>query len=164
MNQSAPVAYFLDTSALAPRFLRGAPGYEWINALCAPDRSRLIALAEITEVEIVSTLHQLARGGTIKRKRRDTALALFWNQVKQGHYTVIPIASAIITQAVALCERHPLKGYDAVQLACELSFREDIRAAHTTFGDPIFLSEDQRLLTAASAEGFAVDSPLAHMP
>jgi hypothetical protein len=29
-------------------------------------------------------------------------------------------------------------------------------------GDPTFLTEDNRLATAATAEGFTVDSPLAH--
>jgi hypothetical protein len=67
-----------------------------------------------------------------------------------------------------LCSAHALRGYDAIQLSCALAAREDIRLAaqnvqtQVVFGDPIFLTEDARLRDAALAEGFVVDSPLAH--
>ncbi len=162
-----PAAYYLDTSALLPRLLRGAPGYAWVNMLCDPNQGNLIAIAEITEAEVVAALHQLARGGTLKRKRIETALALFWDQVDQGQYAVISISSVIVRQAAELCALHPLKGYDAIQLACALVFREDVREANRTLAsaslaDPIFLSEDQRLIDAALGERFVVDTPLGH--
>jgi hypothetical protein len=94
-----PAAYYLDTSALLPRLLRGAPGYAWVNALCNPAQGNLLALAEITEVEVVAALHQLARSRTLKPRRIETALALFWDQVDQGQYAVMPITSAIVRRA-----------------------------------------------------------------
>lgn len=157
-----PTAYFMDTSALLPRLLRGAPGFTWINQLFDPAQGNLIAIAEITEVEIVAALRQLARGGTIKSKRIETAVALFWDQVDHGQYITIYIKSTIARQGADLCGRHPLKGYDAVQLTCALAFREDVRAVNVALADPIFHSEDQRLSEVARAEGFSVDSPLAH--
>ncbi len=64
-----------------------------------------------------------------------------------------------------------LKGYDAIQLACALTARDTVRDSdaariargEATLGDPVFLTEDERLSGAARAEGFAVDSPLNHM-
>lgn len=164
MNDVAPAAYFLDTSALLPRFMRRAPGYAWINQICAPEQGNVLGLAEITEAEITSALYQLTRGGVLKAKRRDTWLDLFWDQMDDGEYSIIPITSATIRSAADLCRRHPLKGYDAVQLACALAFFADMRTVKSAPATMMFLSEDQRLLAAASAEGFAVDSPLAHMP
>ena len=79
----------------------------------------------------------------------------------------MPITSAIVRRASELCARHPLKGYDSVQLAYALAFREDVLATNATqsllaLSDPIFLSEDLRLSAAAQAEGFVIDTPLAH--
>jgi glucose-6-phosphate dehydrogenase assembly protein OpcA len=72
-------AYYLDTSALLPLLMRGAPGHAWLNALCDPATGNLIAIAEITEAEIAAALNQLVRGGVLKRNRCATALALFWD-------------------------------------------------------------------------------------
>ena len=60
--------------------------------------------------------------------------------------------------------------YDAIQLACALAARDAARQTDVVnvaqglppLGDPIFLTEDARLASAASAEGFVVDSPLNH--
>jgi predicted nucleic acid-binding protein len=87
-----------------------------------------------------------------------------------GGYHVIPVTSALIRRAADLCNMRPLKGYDAVQLAAALMYRDDARAfdaqtaasSSAILGDPIFLTEDKRLAAAASAEGFIVDSPLSH--
>ncbi|MGH2503394.1 MAG: type II toxin-antitoxin system VapC family toxin, partial [Ktedonobacterales bacterium] len=142
-------------------------GHIWVSGLFSTAQGNLLALAEITEVEIIAALQQLARSRTLKRRRVETAITLFWDQVDQGQYTAMPITSAIVREAAALCARHPLKGYDAVQLACALAFRQDVRASSAvltgaTPPDPISLSEDHRLTAAAQAEGFAVDTPLAH--
>lgn len=142
-------------------------GHTWLNALCEPATGNVIAIAEITEAEIAAAQNQLVRGGTLKRKRCATALALFWDQVDHGRYAVVAISSPLIRRAAALCDHHALKGYDAVQLACALTFREDVRQANLALpggglGDPIFITADKHLSDAAKAEGFIVDSPLAH--
>ena len=164
-------AYFIDTSAILPRYLRRARGHKWVAGVCDPRQLNTIALAEITDVEIASTLNQLVRGGTLKQRQRDEALALFWSHVDGGQYTLITIATSTIRRTAALCDVHSLKGYDAVQLACALTFRDDVRSADAAaaatpgaaaLGDPIFLTEDTRLTIAAHAEGFAVDTPAAH--
>ena len=56
-----------------------------------------------------------------------------------------------------LLERHPLRAYDAVQLASGL-FANDLLIA---MEQPTltFLCADDRLLAAAQAEGLAIDNP-----
>jgi uncharacterized protein len=165
-----PTRYFMDTSALIARFLTRAMGHRWMQSICDQSTGNSIAIAEITSAELASAFNQLARGGVLRKSRRDQSLALFRQQVAAGHYHLVPATWANIERAAALCDVHPLRGYDAVQLACALAFREDARlldagaaaAGTATPGDPTFVTEDQRLSAAAAAEGFAVDSPLSH--
>jgi uncharacterized protein len=125
-------------------------------------------LAEVTAAELAAALNQLVRGGTLRKKRCNDALTLFWDQVDHGQYVMVPAVSSVVRRAADLCGVHALRGYDAIQLACALAAREDIRLAAQNslaqgeFGDPIFLTEDTHLRDAALAEGFTVDSPLAH--
>lgn len=161
-----PGVYFADTSALLPRFLRNAAGHAWMRQLSAPTNGNLIAIAEITEAEIASAINQLARGRTIRQKTRDLALATFWDAVDAGEYHIIPVTSTIVRRAADLSGVYSLKGYDAIQLACALALRDEVRAASvqgsSPLGDPIFLTEDNRLAAAAAAEGFTVDGPVSH--
>jgi predicted nucleic acid-binding protein len=165
-----PLLYFLNTSALVPRYVTREPGHAWVELLCAPDSGNTIAIAAITGAELAAALNQMARGGTLRKKRCRQALAEFWRQLDSSQYLSIAVTSAIIRRAATLCDSHSLRGYDAVQLACALAAREAQRVADVDnaangrplLGDPIFLTEDNRLATAATAEGFAVDSPLSH--
>jgi len=164
-----PNRYFLDTSALVARYLTRAPGHTWTRDLCDPASGNQIALVEITGAELAAAFNQILRSGQLGNRIRDRVLAAFWQQMDGGEYQVIPVTSALVRRASDLCNTHPLKGYDAVQLAAALTFRDDARAFDASaapggpiFGDPIFLTEDNRLATAATAEGFTVDSPLAH--
>lgn len=163
-------AYFVDTSALLPRYMLRAAGHLWMENLCDATSQNVIALSEISVVEIASALNQLARAGTIRHNRLEKALSLFWSHVDGGQFLLIPVSSNIVRRAAELCGRHSLKGYDAVQLACALAFRDDVRHANATLGlssaasidEPILLTEDNRLRDAGQSEGFTVDTPIAH--
>jgi uncharacterized protein len=163
-----PQRYFFDTSALIARYLVRAAGHAWVEQLRDPANQNSMALAEVTGAELAAALFQLARGNTIRRRLAENAVAHYWREIDSDAYHVVPISGAIVRRAADLCAVHALRGYDAVQLACALTFRDDARAAdalpstQTPLGDPIFITEDRRLMAAASAEGFPVDTPLAH--
>jgi predicted nucleic acid-binding protein len=55
---------------------------------------------------------------------------------------------------------HPLRAYDAVQLVCALTFRDDELAAGRLA--PFLVCADSQLLAVASAEGLAIENPAAH--
>jgi hypothetical protein len=141
-----------------------------VRQICEPSSGNLIIIAEITEAEIAAALNQLVRGKTIRKKTCDTALATFWDHIDAGEYRTIPATSALVRRAADLCGAHALKGYDSIQRACALAARDVQRATdaviaangRSVLGDPNFLTEDNRLATAATAEGFTVGSPLAH--
>jgi hypothetical protein len=75
-------------------------------------------------------------------------------------YQVIQITRAVVTQAGMVLERHALRAYDAVQLACALTVRRLLHQYGLT--PPLFVAADDVLLAAAAAEGFAVENPLLH--
>lgn len=162
--------YYLDTSALIARYLVRAPGHAWTRDICEPRNGNTLILAQITGAELGAALNQLARTGALRKKLTDAGIAAFWTQVSAGEFVFVPITIAVVQSAADLCGTYPLKRYDGVQLACALVAREDARLADAAtsvsrgqpLGDPIFLTEDHKLRDAAAAEGFAVDSPLAH--
>jgi predicted nucleic acid-binding protein len=164
-----PQRYFFDTSALVGRYLVGAPGHAWVQALCDPAQPNLIGIVEITAAELAATYNQLVRGGTLRRIVCDRALTLFWRQIDAGAYNIVPVTSALVRRAADRCGVNSLKGYDAVQLAAALVHHEDARAFDASpaaagapaLGGPIFLTEDIRLAAAATAEGFTIDNPVA---
>jgi predicted nucleic acid-binding protein len=153
---------------LLPLYIKRATGHAWIASICEPSNQNLIILAEVTAAELAAALNQLVRGGTLRKKRCNDALALFWDQVNHSQFAMVPAVSSVVWRAADLRSVHALRGYDAIQLAGPLTVREDIRLAaqnspaSVVFGDPIFLTEDTRLRDAALAEGFVVDSPRAH--
>ena len=62
--------------------------------------------------------------------------------------------------AADLARQHPLKAYDAVQLAVALRQHHALRAVRQSL---IFVSGDKTLLAAAEAEGLATDNPFDHV-
>ena len=75
-------------------------------------------------------------------------------------YNIVPVDRAIMNMAADRCLAHPLRAYDAVQLACALRARDDATAIGVT--PPIFVCADNTLLAAAAAEGLAGENPHAH--
>lgn len=63
---------------------------------------------------------------------------------------VVELVPAVVTKARGLLLRHPLRAGDAVQLASCIVVQQEI-------GEPIpFVAFDDRLRSAAAAEGLAV--------
>jgi hypothetical protein len=60
-----------------------------------------------------------------------------------------------------LCHTHPLRAYDAVQLACAFQARDDAQVVGVT--PPVFVCADTNLLASAAAEGMGVDNPNDHL-
>jgi hypothetical protein len=66
----------------------------------------------------------------------------------------------ILELAVRLTGAHPLRAYDAIQLATALRLRAEYESAGLL--PPVFVSSDQILNQVAAAEGLVVDDPSAH--
>ncbi len=81
-------------------------------------------------------------------------------QHRHALYRFAPLDETVIQSACGLIERHPLRGYDAVHLATAMVINQ--RLADAGEGELLFLSADNHLNDAATAEGLTVDNPNDH--
>lgn len=152
--------YFLDSSAIVKRHVM-EPGQAWVNALCDPAARHTIAIAEISIVEVIASFCRMAREVPQRLSMPDRdRLILIFEKLASSEYTVVVINRTLLSRAAALCRLHPLRAYDAVQLACALTQRDTGLSASRLA--PIFVSADTVLLSAAQAEGFVIENPNAY--
>ncbi len=154
--------YFFDASAIVKRYVR-EPGSAWVRDLCnAPDENQntlhIVGIAEISRVEVAAAFEILVRRNEISKTLGNHVYDQFTDEFVH-EYESVRLTSEIVRDAAELTQRHPLKAYDAVQLATALDFRASLRANQK---DLIFVCGDTNLLQAARAEGLAVENPFDH--
>lgn len=152
--------YYFDTSALVKRHI-AEPGHAWVESVCDPSAGHTIVIAEVALVEVVASLSRMVRERPqrLDPTNRDRLIAYF-DALVQSEYIMTQVNRAILKRAAGLCPRHPLRAYDAVQLACALTRRDDDVANGQPA--PIFVCADTVLLAVASAEGLATENPNDH--
>lgn len=154
--------YYCDTSALVKYYVT-EPGSTWMRQLIEErdaDAARfrhVILIAEITQVEVAAGIAIIERVGRIRRSERDRAYAHFIAQCVH-RYAILSLTTADLETAAALTQRHPLKAYDAVQLAVALRYHR-VLAAHPL----TFVCGDNTLITAAQSEGLSTANPFDHV-
>jgi predicted nucleic acid-binding protein len=149
--------YFLDTSALAKRYVVET-GSRWITTLTDPVSGNECWLAAIARVELLAALYLRARVGTLTLAQAQQAELLFRHELAT-HYQMVPVRDTILDEAMRLVAVHPLRAYDAVQLAAALFVQAQYRAVGLA---SVFLTADRTLLRAGAAEGLLVDDPNNH--
>ena len=147
--------YFLDTSALAKRYVP-EQGQGWIMTLCDPAQGHELYISQAALVEVVAAICRRTREQSITLAERDRLIEAF-RQDCQNAYDMLLVSTAIYHAAGDLCRSHRLRAYDAVQLACALGLRD--RAQARQGPAPIFVCADSNLLSIAAAEGLSVENP-----
>ena len=154
--------YYFDASALVKYYVP-EPGSSWVRQLLdtrAPTYAQALHLtfvAEITRVEVAAGLAVIERIGRIRRVERRREYQRFTCHLTH-RYAIIPVTTEDFVTAADLTQRHPLKAYDAVQLAIALRARVVIASYPFTF-----VSGDGTLLTAARAEDLSTENPFDHV-
>ena len=69
-------SYYLDTSALAKRYIAEA-GSSWVNGLFDPALANHLQIAAITPVEMIAAVTRRVRVGTLDAPDATTAIARF---------------------------------------------------------------------------------------
>jgi predicted nucleic acid-binding protein len=146
------VILFVDTSALVRRYDLTEPGSPLVVQLCRPAAGNDVTVLAITSVEVFSALQRKLREDRIDRMQRDRMWRLFLAH-RRAQYRVVALDSAIYRRAQWLLSRHPLRAYDAVQLAGALLVARSLPAG----ADYRFCTADQAQALAATSEGLAVE-------
>lgn len=149
---------FFDSSGLVKRYVAEA-GTAWVQGLTNPSTGHRRFIAQITGVEMMAAVTRRLRRGDLAPAEAATALAEI--QADFGRdYLLLEVSLPRVREAMALAERHGLRGYDAVQLAMALFLRGRCRLSGMP--DPLLIAADGELNRAAGAEGFTVDDPNRH--
>ncbi len=157
--------YYLDASALVKYYIR-EPGSTWVRAMVdapLPDdgsRAHQVLISEASIAECAAAFAILHRTHRISQKARDGAFRAFMQHIAGEIFHPLPVQTSDFQLAAHLTQRHPLKAYDAVQLAVALRYAHILGA----FGLPLtFVSGDTALLAAARAESLPTENPFDHV-
>jgi uncharacterized protein len=150
--------YYVDSSVLVKRHIHET-GTDWFRAISDPVAGHILTTARLSMVEIYSAVSRRLREGRLTSGQYAEVIADF-AAFCAAEYEFIELTSTVILHARTLLERHPLRSYDAVQLAAALAVRERLEASGLPA--PIFLTADNRLLSAAQAENLLTDNPNLH--
>ena len=151
--------YYFDANIQVKYYLP-EPGSTWVRQIVdeadvAGNVVNTLFTAEISLVEVAAAISVVHRVGRIGRKLRDAAFDKYIKGVTT-RYQLIPITSSLLHRAAHLTQVHPLKGYDAVQLAAGLELKAALDRHKKTL---IFVSGDDQLLKAAQTEGLVTENP-----
>lgn len=124
------------------------PGHELVRPLGR------ITISAIAQVEVPAALWRKHRTGDLSARQARILSLAFANSLQAPasvapHLVIVGLSAGILEQAASLVARHPLRAYDALQLATALALME---------ADPStrFISFDTQLNAAATVEGLQV--------
>jgi predicted nucleic acid-binding protein len=152
-------SYYFDTSAVVKLYVAEA-GSVWVERLVS-ERSEngfahIVAFAKIGIVEMAAALTRRQRMGDLALAERNQLYASFLRDT-ENRYVTLPVNDDLLLLAAELTQRHPLRGYDAVHLACAIGLKARLMAAGLT--GLTFVSADEVLCSVARTEGLDARNP-----
>jgi predicted nucleic acid-binding protein len=146
-------AYYFDASALVKYYIL-EPGSTWVRAIInATDAQgthlmNTIFVADISVTEVAAAFAILHRTQRIRRSARDGAFGQLVNDATR-RYQLLGTDHHDFFAAASLTQSHPLKAYDAVQLAVALHHAANL----ATYNLPLtFVCGDRTLLAATDRQ------------
>lgn len=150
--------FFIDTSALMKRYALET-GSRWVIDRIRPAPQRSVYLSSITVVEIASAVARRQKGGSLTTDEGARAFRRFQFHFA-NEYRALNISPHLLRRAAELAQKHQLRAYDAVQLACALMLYD--RARSRGIATFVLISSDNALNEAALTEGLRVEDPNTH--
>ena len=144
---------YLDTSALIKLYVEEEGDERVVEAAEGAADGRIVILV-LTPLEARSAIRRREREGDIAAADVDRVL----RQIEDDCSTLFltqPLSSPVMEEAARLIDRHPLRAYDALQLAGCLVVGEIMPEPVT------FVCADARLCEAAANEGLTALNPVA---
>ena len=150
------VVYF-DTSALVKRYL-AETGSEWVRA-CLRGSTVRVFTSLLTAIEGVCTFSRRRREELLSPDEQRQVSATFDYDLTY-RYTLVGLEPRTMDAARQMAERHPLRAYDAVQLATAWLLNQDLLDSGQA---PLtFVCADDRLIAMARTEGLLTENPNRH--
>jgi uncharacterized protein len=151
-------AFFLDSSALAKRYVRET-GTSFVLELFRARNNSRVYVANLTLVEVTAAIARRERSGSISTADARKSVSRFRKHFS-GTFRIVELTSPLIERAAELAEARGLRAYDSVQLSSALIVNEERIAQGAA--PIIFVCADAALNSAAISEGLSVDNPNDH--
>lgn len=136
---------YIDTSALMKLFIQETHSDD-IRRLV--ENADLVATGLITRAETAAGINRLTRMSLLNQAECEAALSNF--RKEWGDYHRIQVTEQIVIRADFLTGQYSLRGYDAVHLACALTWSE-------LLGAPVTIATfDKELYEAAQKSGMEI--------
>jgi predicted nucleic acid-binding protein len=155
--------YYFDSSGIVKYYIP-EQGSQWVNGVVDAQAKEgkwqyYIAIAQIGIVEVAAAVAKRRRMGQISKRKQERTLGLFSKHHRE-RYTVLRAGDTTIELATELTQHHPLRAYDAVQLATALLLNRRLLADKLP---PLtFVTADNVLCKAARAGGLPTENPNEH--
>lgn len=137
---------FTATSALIKLYI-DEPGSA---AMAARTRAARLAVSVLAYAEVYATFARRLRESLLTEEEHDLLADRFERDWERT--ILVPLRPALVGRLRPLVRAHPLRGADAVHLASALVLRD-------AGLEVIFAGADERLMTAAVAEGLEIFDP-----
>ena len=145
---------YLDSSAVVKYYI-AETGSTWVQQI-VDDRENTVTVSQLTAVEVAAAVERRRRAKEISQRHRVRTLARLGIDFRQ-RYSIAQVSDPIVELAVELTGRHPLRAYDALQLATALLLDRILRGHRLP---PLtFVCADKALCSAARAEGMDAENP-----
>ena len=147
--------YFFDTNSVA-KYYATEKGSLWVRRIVEEEANTKVITA-ITQPELAAALSRMQRLGYFGKTHLHRSFTRFRSDVRRKLFVSHPLDEATLRFASDLALKHPLRGYDAVQVATALL------AQQAMFGFPIiFVTSDKQVLAVAKNEGLIIENPENH--
>ena len=152
-------SFYFDSSALVKYYIIES-GTEWVQSLIDSrlddEWANTISTSALTWAEVISAFAKRHRMGDVSTHLYKALTARFLQEAGL-RYGRLRVNDAVIEAAVELIQCHPLRAYDAVQVATALLLNRRLLA--DKLPPLIFVSADDLLCETARAERLPAENP-----
>ncbi len=154
--------YYFDSSALVKLYIFES-GSHWVRQLIeAPEEAATSVISsKLSVIETIGAFLKRWRQGAISETLKRRLVSRFLLDTERRYILTTP-TDDMLTIAIDLLQRHPLRAYDAVQLATALLINGQMQAAQPRGAVLTFVSADSLLCQAARSERLAAENPNNH--
>ncbi len=147
--------FYFDSSALVKNYITEG-GSDWVKAFLNTPQKTRVYVAAITKVEVVSAFSRRAKRLPSESGQVFRSYSQFKNDFAE-FFRSVDVDEDLIELAVAIAERHGLRGSDSIQLAGAIFLSQNLSSLNLP--KVTVVSADVELNAAAQSEGLEVINP-----